>query len=158
VDGAFRFYGVPGQGFGPLNVKYQVGGGDESLVTKIVKLGAERRVVDQFFGMAIQLDEPTIITQLGQFDPGNNRGTYSLSVVRADDNKVLATADLDMSQTHPDAMGFKYVRLAQPIYLDGSAKPVVIYPRGLVPAATYEVRASVAGERLHKTGSQLMSD
>ena len=57
VDGAFRYYGVPGQGFGPLNVKYQIGGGDESLVTKIVKLGAERKVSDQFFGMAIQLDD-----------------------------------------------------------------------------------------------------
>jgi hypothetical protein len=158
VDGEFRFYGVPGQGFGPLNVKYQSGGSDESLVTKIVKLGAQRRVAGQFFGMAIQLDEPMIITQLGQFDPGNNRGTYTLSLVRADDNKVLATAELDMSQTHPDVMGFKYVRLAQPIHLDASAKPVVIYPRGLVPAATYEVRARVAGVRFEKTGSQLMSD
>jgi hypothetical protein len=79
-------------------------------------------------------------------------------VVRAEDKKVLATADLDMSQTHPDAMGFKYVRLAQPIHLDVSAKPVVIYPRGLQPAATYEVHARIAGVRLEKTGSQLMSD
>jgi hypothetical protein len=158
VDGAFRFYGIPGQGFGPLNVKYQLGGGDESLVTKIVKLGAERKVANQFFGMAIQLDEPMIITEMGQFDPGNNRGTYTLSLVRTDDNKVLATADLDMSQTHPDAKGFKYVYLAQPIRLDVSVHPVVIYPRGLVPAAIYEVRASIAGVRLHKTGSQLMSD
>ena len=51
------------------------------------------------------------VTQLGQFDPGNNHGTYTLSLVRAEDGKVLATADLDMSQTHPDAMGFKYARL-----------------------------------------------
>jgi hypothetical protein len=55
-------------------------------------------------------------------------------------------------------MGFKYVSLAQPIQLDSSAKPVVIYPRGLIGSATYEVRASVAGVRLHKTGSQLMAD
>jgi hypothetical protein len=158
VDGAFRFYGVPGQGFGPLNVKYQQSGHDESLVTQIVKPGAERRVTDQFFGMAIQLDEPMMVTQLGQFDPGNNRGTYTLSLVRADDNQVLATADLDMSQTHPDAMGFKYVRLNQPVRLEVSAKPVVIYPRGLEPAATYEVRANIAGMHLHETGSQLMSD
>lgn len=158
VDGAFRFYGVPGQGFGPLNVKYKLGGGEESLATKIVKLGAERRVADHFFGMALQLDEPMTITQLGQFDPGNNRGTYALSLIRAADNKVIATADLDMSQTHSDAMGFKYVSLAQPIQLDSSAKPVVIYPRGLIGSATYEVRASVAGVRLHKTGSQLMAD
>ena len=26
IDGASRFYGVPGQDFGPLNVKYQMGG------------------------------------------------------------------------------------------------------------------------------------
>jgi len=158
VDGASRYYGVPGQGFGPLNVKYQFRGGDESLVTGIVKLGAERKVSDQFFGMAIQLDEPMMITQLGQFDPGNNRGTYTLSLIRAGDNKVMATADLDMSRIYPDAMGFKYVRLAQPILLGVSKTPVVIYPRGLQPVATYEVRASLAGVRLHKTGSQLMSD
>ena len=158
VDGAFRFYGVHGQGFGPLNVRYQLGAADESLVTKIVKLGVERRVADQFFGIAIQLDKPMTVTQLGQFDPGNNRGTYTLSLVRADDNKVLATADLDMSQTHPDAMGFKYVPLTRPIQLDSPAKPVVIYPRGLVPAVTYEVRASIAGVRLLKTGSHLMSE
>jgi hypothetical protein len=158
VDGEFRFYGVPGQGFGPLNLRYQSGKGDESLVTKIVKLGAERQVADQFFGIAIQLDEPMTITEFGQFDPGNNRGIYTLSLVRADDKKILATANLDMSQTHPDAMGFKYVRLTQPIHLDASAKPVVIYPRGLLPAATYEVNARIAGVRFDKTGSQLMVD
>jgi hypothetical protein len=158
VDGAFRYYGVPGQTFGPLNVKYQLGGGDESLVTKIVKLGAERRVAGQFFGMALQLDGPMMVSALGQFDPGNNRGTYTLSLVRAADNKVLATAELDMSQTHPDPMGFKYVRLPQPIRLEATPKPVVVYPRGLVPSASYDVRASIAGIRLRKTGSQLMSD
>jgi hypothetical protein len=158
VDGEFRFYGTPGQSFGPLNLKYQSAGGDESLVTKIVNLGAQRQVAGQFFGMAIQLDQPVTITQLGQFDPGNNRGTYTLSLVRAEDNKVLATAELDMSQTDPDAMGFKYVRLAQPIHLVASTKPVVIYPRGLRPAATYEVHARIAGVRLNKTGAQLMSD
>ncbi len=158
VDGAFRFYGVPGQGFGPLNVKYQLGEGDQPLVTKIVKIGAERRVANQFFGMALQLDGPLMVTELGQFDPGNNRGTYTLSLVRADDNKVLSTAELDMSHTNPDAMGFKYARLPQPVRLEAAPKPVVIYPRGLVPSATYDVRASIAGTRLRKTGSQLMSD
>ncbi|MGA9472541.1 MAG: hypothetical protein WBV36_08755, partial [Terriglobales bacterium] len=96
--------------------------------------------------------------QLGQFDPGNNRGSYTLSLIRADDNKVIAVADLDMSQAHPDAIGFKYVRLTQPILLGVSARPVVIYPRGLQAAATYEVRASSARLRLYKTGAQLMSD
>jgi hypothetical protein len=158
IDGAFRFYGVPGQGFGPLNMKYQRGAGDESLVTKIVKLGAERRVADSFFGMALQLDEPMTVTQLGQLDPGNNHGTYSLSLVRADDNKVLATVDLDMGQAHPDAMGFKYARLTQPIHLEAWAKPLIIYPRGLLPAEIYDVRASKSGLRLRKTGAKLMSD
>jgi hypothetical protein len=158
VDGVPRYYGVPGQGFGPLNLRYEVGTGDEPFVTQIVKLGAERQVTSRFFGIAIQIDKVMDVTQLGQFDPGNNRGTYTLSLIRGEDNKVLATTDLDMSKTHPDAMGFKYVRLKQPIRLDGSAKPVVIHPRGLVPAATYDVRASVSGLHVRKTGSHLMSE
>lgn len=158
VDGAIRFYGVPGQEFGPLNVKYQLGATDESLVTKIVKRGAERRAQDRFFGMALQLDEPVTITQIGQFDPGYSHGTYTLSLVRAEDSAVLATADLDMSRAPIDAMGFKYVRLAQPVRLETSAKPVVIYPRGLLPAEMYEVRASSSGLHLRQTGSMLMSD
>ena len=157
TDGASRFYGVPGQEFGPLNMKYQSGSGEESLVTKIEKLGAERKVENHFFGMALQLDQPVTVTQLGQFDPGNNRGTYRLSLVRADDGKVLATADLDMSQTYPDAMGFKYARLSQPVPLDAADKPVTIYPRGLSPAATYEVRGSRSGLHLRENGSRLMS-
>jgi hypothetical protein len=158
VDGAYRFYGVPGQGFGPLNLKYSAGGVDESLLTGIVKLGAARRVSGQFFGMSIQVDRPVIVTELGQFDPGNNRGTYTLSLVRADDSRVIATAALDMSRTHPDQMGFKYVRLTQPVRLDVAARPVVIYPRGLLPADTYDVRAGIAGLHLAKTGAELMSD
>ncbi|MGC2271175.1 MAG: hypothetical protein WA539_04280 [Candidatus Sulfotelmatobacter sp.] len=158
VDGTFRYYGVPGQEFGPLNVKYRSGAGDESLVTKIAKLGTDRPVADRFFGMAIQLNEPLTVTQLGQFDPGNNRGTYGLSLVRADDGKVLATVDLDMSQTHPDAMGFKYARLTQPIHLEASTKPVIIYPRGLLPAELYDVRASILGLHLRQSGAKLMAD
>jgi hypothetical protein len=79
-------------------------------------------------------------------------------VVRAEDGAVLATADLDMSQTQPDAMGFKYVHLAQPIQLEAAAKPVVIYPNGLLPSAAYEVRAGVAGLRIRQTGAKLMAD
>ena len=158
VDGAFRFYGTPGEGFGPLNVKYETGAGDDSLVTSIVKLGAERRVADRFFGISLQLNRPMTVTQLGQFDPGDNQGTYTLSLVRADDSKVLATVSLDMSQTSPDAMGFKYARLSQPIQLEASAQPVIIYPRGLLAAEIYEVRGSSSGLHLRETGSQLMSN
>ena len=158
TDGGARYYGVPGEGFGPLNVKYRTGIGEESLVTKIVKLGAERRVSNHFFGIALQLDEPMTVTELGQFDPGNNHGTYTLSLVRAEDGKVLATVDLDLSQTHPDAMGFKYARLSQPVRLDISPEPVVIYPRGLSAAETYEVRARSSGLHLSQTGAKLMSD
>jgi hypothetical protein len=158
VDGAVRFYGVPGQEFGPLNVKYQRRATDESFVTKVVKRGVERRMQDRFFGMALQPDEPMTITQLGQFDPGYNRGTYTLSLVRAEDGAVLATADLDMSRAPIDAMGFKYVQLPHPVRLETSAQPVVIYPRGLLPAETYEVQGSVSGLHLRQTGSKLMSD
>jgi hypothetical protein len=158
ADGAVRYYGVPGQEFGPLNLKYQSGSGAESLVTKVVKLGADRPMTGQFFGMAIQVDHSMAVTELGQFDPGNNHGTYTLSIVRAEDGKVLATADLDMGQTYPDANGFKYVHLTNPIRLDVSTQPITIYPRGLIPTEPYEVRASVSGLRLHETGSQLMSN
>jgi len=158
IDGATRFYGVPGQEFGPVNVKYQRGTGDESLITKVVKRGAERRAQDRFFGMALQIDEPMTVTQLGQFDPGYSHGTYALSLVRAEDRAVLATVDLDMSRAPIDAMGFKYVRLSHPVHLDVSAQPVVIYPRGLMPEETYEVQASISGVHLRQTGSRLMSD
>ncbi len=163
VDGAFRYYGVPGQGFGPLNLKYRQanvkpGIGDESLITKVVKLGADRRLAERFFGMELELDKPMLVTQLGQFDPGNNHGTYTLSLVRTEDAKVLATVDLDMSRTYPDAMGFKYALLREPIQLDASPKPVVVYPRGLLPAENYDVQAIVSGWHVQKTGSQLMAD
>jgi hypothetical protein len=158
MDGAYRYYGVPAEGFGPLNMKYQVGSANESLVKKIVRLGAERQVADRFFGIALQLDKPVTITELGQFDPGNNHGTYTLSLMREGDSKVLATADLDMSRTYPDAEGFKYAHLNQPIELDAAEPHIVIYPRGLLLAATYDVRGSKSGLHLDETGAKLMSD
>src|SRR5271170_1681300 len=134
-----------------------MGDTDESLVTKIVKLGIEQRTRDRFFGMALQLDKPITVTQLGQFDAGYNHGTYTLSLVRAEDRAVLATVDLDMGQAPIDAMGFKYARLAHPTRLEAAEKPVVIYPRGLLPAETYDVRTSLSGLQLRETGSRLMS-
>jgi hypothetical protein len=156
-DGAPRFYGVSGETFGPLDLKYSTGSSEQSLVTKIVKIGAERHVTNHFFGMAFQPKTPMTITALGQFDPANNRGTYTLSLVRSQDETVLASVDLDMSHTHPNALGFKYAHLAQPIQLDISAKPIVIYPRGLLPNEIYDVRASTAGMHLQETGAKLMS-
>jgi hypothetical protein len=158
TDGSVGFYGSPGNVFGPLNVKYQSGASDESLVTGLVKRGGVRPVEDSFFGMALQLDKPITITQLGQFDPGSNRGTYKLSLVRADDNKELAAVDLNMDQAHPDAMGFKYAALPEPLHLESAAKPVTIYPRGLLPAQIYEVTGSISGIRLRDTGAKLMHD
>ncbi len=158
VDGMARYYGVPGQAFGPLNIKYQVDGADKSLVTKVVKRGAEQRVQDRFFGMSLQNDKPMMVTAIGQFDPGTNRGTYSLSLVRAEDNAVLAAVDLDMSRAPTDALGFKYARLPQPLQLESSMVPVVIYPRGLVPTETYNVRADKSAVRLRRSGSELMSE
>jgi hypothetical protein len=157
-EGAARYYGVPGQAFGPLNVKYQEGDAEKSLVTRIVTLGAERRAEDRFFGMALQLDQPMTVTQIGQFDPGNTRGTYALSLVRAEDSAVLATVDLDMSQTTADAMGFKHGRLTSPIHLEASSKPVVIYPRGLLPEEIYDIRTSSSKLSIRETGSKLMSE
>jgi len=167
IDGAVRFYGVPGQAFGPLNLKYETGPSDQSLVTKIARLGAERRVADRFFGMELQLDSPMTVTELGQFDPGgnpgqfeftSNHGIYTVSLVRAEDGAVLATAELDLSKSKPDAMGFKYARLTKPIRLESSAKPPVIYPRGLLPTEVYDVRSSHSGLHLRHTGAKLMAE
>ncbi len=74
VDGAPRFYGVPGEVYGPLNVKYQSGSGDESLITSIVRPGAERRVTDHFFGMALQIGDSMTVTELGQLRPRQQSG------------------------------------------------------------------------------------
>ncbi|HEX4488683.1 MAG TPA: hypothetical protein VH088_20560 [Terriglobales bacterium] len=157
VDGALRFYGIPGQPFGPLNVKYQAAGRDESLVTGVTKLGANRPVTDRSFGMALQVDHPMTITELGQFDTGNNRGIYTLSLVRAEDNAVLATANLDMSQTTSDGLGFKYAHLPQPVRLEANSKPIVIFPRGLAADKTYDVRAIHSKVQIQRSGSDLMA-
>ncbi len=157
-DGGYGFYGVPGEVFGPLNVKYEAQSSEQSFVTKIDKVGAERQASDRFFGMAIQVDQPMTITELGQFDPGANAGTYTLSLVRAEDGVVLATAELDMSKSNPDAMGFKYARLAKAVQLDVAASPVVIYPRGLIAAEKYDVTGSASHLHLQETGARLMAD
>src|SRR5208282_1055520 len=47
--------------------------------------------------------------------------------------------------------------LRKPIQLDASPKAVVIYPRGLLPAETYDVQTIVSGWHVQKTGSQLMA-
>lgn len=158
VDGMARYYGVPGQGFGPLNIKYRADGVDESFVTNVVKRGAEQRVQARFFGMSFQIDKPLTVTEIGQFDSGTNVGTYTLSLVRAEDNSVLATADLDMNRALTDKLGFKYARLQQPVQLESSMVPVVIYPRGLVPTEMYNVGADKSALRLRRTGSELMSE
>ena len=159
IDGAIRFYGVTGQAFGPLNMKYQSGSADVSFVTSVPKVGGERPVTDRLFGMALQVDNPLILTQLGQFDPEDrNHGIYVLSVIRADDDKVVATTELDMGQTHPDALGFKYARLPEDVQLDAAAKPVTIYPGGLSTTAIYEVRGSNSNFRVSESGSKLMSE
>jgi hypothetical protein len=108
--------------------------------------------------MALQVDKPMTVTQLGQFDLGSNLGIYTLSLVRAEDGRVMAHVDLDMSQTRADANGFKYARLRQPITLDVVSKPIVIYPGGLISTETYDVRASLSGLTLHTKGAALMAD
>src|SRR5262249_32084731 len=62
-----------------------------------------------------------------------------------------------MSQRKTDEMGFKYVRLPQPLHLETAIKPIVIYPRGLLTNSIYEVRTIHSGLRLQKTGAELMS-
>ena len=51
VDHEYRFYGVPGEVYGPLNFKYSVNGETTSYVTSIEKVGGRRKVEGKFFGM-----------------------------------------------------------------------------------------------------------
>jgi hypothetical protein len=166
-DGAPRFYGVPGQAFGPLNLKYQNGDQEPSLVQSVARLGARVKVESRFFGMEVQPNQPLVVTELGQYDPqvaagsfesGRNRGTYTLSLVRAEDGAVLASTELDMSATIPDKVGFKYTKLAQPVTLDPELKPIVIYPKGLLPDHTYDVRAIHSKLQMRETGAKLMAE
>jgi hypothetical protein len=166
IDNGYRYYGVPGETYGPLNFRYLGHDGvAESYVTQIGKRGATRQVDSGFFGMAFQVgDAPLTISELGQFAlsgvfKGDNRGTYSLELMRASDLTVVASATLDMSAAPADALGFKYAKLASPVRLDAAPdKPVVIFPRGLQPATTYEVRTYHRKLTSQKTGNQLMKE
>jgi hypothetical protein len=158
VDHEYRYYGVPGETYGPLNFKYATAGEQKSYLTSVEKLGGQKPVKERFFGMAIQIgNAPITITHLGQYARGNASGVYTLMVVRAEDGAVLAWADLDTSQGNVDAMGFKYAALSTPLRLDPApGKPVVVKPRGLKPAATYDVRCAKSSYKASRSGRDLM--
>ena len=166
VDRQFRFFGASGEIYGWLNFKYRSEGREESFVKAVTQVGSSRRVGDKFFGMAIQVGaEPITITQLGmlagdldQFMNGFNRGTYLLTVVRASDRLVVGSTELDMSHGVPDALGFKYAKLANPIKLEGGPEDVVVRPRGLEEKQLYEVGCDKTDCRTRKTGRDLMQD
>ncbi len=166
-DGAVRLYGGRGQVFGPLNLKYQGQGQQDSLVQSVGQLGARVKVESRFFGMEMQPNQPLTVTELGQYDPqvgienvqsGRNQGTYTLSLIRADDGAVLGSTELDMGATTPDRLGFKYSKLSQPVTLGAEFKPIVIYPKGLLPDRTYDVRAIYARLNIRETGAKLMAE
>jgi hypothetical protein len=160
IDHDYRYYGVPGEVFGPLSFRYQTPQGNHPFVTQIAKRGVARHMNQRFFGISFQTGaEPLDILELGQFDPEKNQGTYQLTLVRASDRKVLGSATLDMSRTQADALGFKYAKLPTPIRLEpGLEAPIRLYPRGLNPSQTYEVQSSSTKLRMHETGAKLMSD
>ncbi len=86
IDGEHRYYGVPGETFGPLNFLSHTQQGEQPCVTHIARHGAVNRVQHKFFGMAFQVTgEPVVVTELGQFDPGRNRGSYELTLLRVAD-------------------------------------------------------------------------
>jgi hypothetical protein len=164
IDGQYRFYGVPGEVYGPLNFKYLSGGGEVSFVTSIVKYGSPERAGERSCGMSFQTGaQPVTITQLGQlaagtgqFESALNQGTWRLTVVRAEDQAILGSADLDMSQGTLDPQGFKYVTLAKPIRLEpASNQGVVIRPGGLNAEAIYQVSCAKSDCREKRTGGDL---
>ena len=159
TDNSYGYYGVPGEVYGPLNFRYHAPQGEQTFVTQIVKHGSSEHVDEKFFGMAIQTGaEALTIAELGQYDPGKNKGSYSLMLVRASDKSILGSASLDMSRTNVDSLGFKYAKLAKPVTLaPGPDKPVTIFPRGLQPDATYDVRTYYSALHLQDSGSDLMT-
>jgi hypothetical protein len=167
IDNDYRYYGVPGEMYGPLNFRYRSASGDAVYVTQITRQGALKEVNTGFFGMAFQMgDEPITISELGQYDPrgregssGGNQGVYSLMLIRASDKTVLGSVTLDMGRAQVDALGFKYAKLETPIRLDpGPDKPVVVFPGGLQPDTNYEVQTCHAAIHLRASGKQLMAD
>jgi hypothetical protein len=168
IDGAHRYFGSGNEVYGPLNFKYQAATGETSFATGIAKAGMVRPATNRFFGMAIQpAGEPLVITELGlisrirhEYVQGSdNTGRYRLSIVRAEDGQVIASAEIDMTQGHPDHLGFKYVKLPAPVRLDvASAKPVVVHPRGLIRAAEYDVRCAKSDYRARRSGADLMDN
>jgi hypothetical protein len=164
IDNEYRFYGVPGEMYGPLNFRYRSASGEQAYVTQIAKHGGIREVGSEFFGMAFQVGEqPITISELGQYDPGGrlgaNQGVYSLMLIRANDRVILGSATLDMSQAAVDSLGFKYAKLAAPIRLEPEPdKPIIVFPRGLRPDKTYDVRTYHAGIHLQASGKSLMTD
>lgn len=157
VDHQYRYYGVPGEIYGPLNFKYANGEGVASYITSIWKLGSQQKVNDRFFGMAIQMGgRPITITHLGQYADAKTLGTYTLMVVRGEDGGILASTDIDMSQGYVDGLGFKYAALPMPIRLNTTpAKPVVIKPRGLDAHLLYDVQTEKSGYRTSVRGHDL---
>ncbi len=161
MDGELRYYGVPGEIYGPVNFRYEGKSGATSYVTHIEKPGVSSRVESKSsLGMAFQVGAEAItITELGQFDPGNNRGKYTLTLVRARDKAILGTAMLDMRLGHVDALGFKYAKLSTPIHLEpGMREPVVVYPGGVQPSLKYEVHSYHSGKLTEATGAQLLAN
>ena len=160
TDAGFGYYGVPGEVYGPLNFRYRSPAGETSYVTAITKHGLVRPVTNRFFGMAFQAGaKPLTISELGQYDTGKNRGTYSLKLIRASDKAVLASATLDMSHSPIDSLGFRYAKLSAPVTLKaGPGQPITVFPRGLQPSTVYDVRADRSAIRLRQSGSELMTN
>ncbi len=158
TDGGYGYYGVPGEEYGPLSFRYTDKEREQSFVTQFAHHGAISHLTGKAFGLAFQTDKrPLTISELGQYDPGENSGAYSLLLVRAADKSVLATTTLDMRRAHADPLGFKYARLSKPITLSpGPDTPVTIFPRGLQPQATYDVRTYKTNRHEQRLGSDLM--
>lgn len=164
IDNDQRYYGVPGEVYGPLNFRYRSASSEGTYITQIVKHGALKEVKSGFFGMAFQMGkEPITISELGQYEPEvrdtGNQGVYSLMIIRANDKTVLGSVTLDTQKADVDSLGFKYAKLAIPIRLEpGPDKPIFIFPRGLQADTVYDVRTYHSGLNLRRLGKQLMAE
>lgn len=95
--------------------------GDTSLVTSVNSLGTLRNNYTGFVGTTITVgSNPITVTQLGRYFIAGNNATHELRITRASDGALVASTLIDMSTGSADALGFKYVSLANAVTLNAN--------------------------------------
>lgn len=119
--------GSTGNGYGPLNFKYQTASSDTSLVTGVGSFDTLRNNSGLSVGMKITVGGSNIaVTQIGRYFVSGNTGTHTLYIYKVSDNSLVASANVDNSTGTADAGGFKYATLSTPVTLTAGTSYYVL--------------------------------